>query len=244
MNEVRIVPTARNSINPVPNAVRCGVQEARRASCVPEARYRYTISCVPSARSSPYTAAHLTQQSVLPPKSWTKKSNMKREKHSDEERLKVVERYLNCGSARLTAKEFGVDRHYVMEWAEAFRLYGIEGVMRRPPRKFDPEEKQKIILSCQKKSVPLHVISAIYGVSRASLKKWLKNGCERDAIHDLTKKRKMGRARKKVPETELELLKAENERLRAENALLKKVRALMAEREAHAKATGRKPSSH
>lgn len=116
--------------------------------------------------------------------------------------------------------------------------------MRRPPRKFDPEEKQKIILSCQKKSVPLHVISAIYGVSRASLKKWLKNGCERDAIHDLTKKRKMGRARKKVPETELELLKAENERLRAENALLKKVRALMAEREAHAKATGRKPSSH
>lgn len=94
------------------------------------------------------------------------------------------------------------------------------------------------------KSVPLHVISAIYGVSRASLKKWLKNGCERDAIHNLTKKRKMGRARKKVPETELELLKAENERLRAENALLKKVRALMAEREAHAKATGRKPSSH
>lgn len=169
---------------------------------------------------------------------------MKREKHSDEERLKVVERYLDCGSAKLTAKEFGVDRHCVMEWAEGFRLYGIEGVMRRPPRKFTSEEKQKIILSCQKKCVPLHDICALYGVSRSSLKKWLKNGCEGDVIHDLTKKRKMGRARKKVPETELELLRAENERLRAENALLKKVRALMAEREAHAKATGRKPSSH
>ena len=59
---------------------------------------------------------------------------MKREKHSDEERLKVVERYLDCGNAKLTAKEFGVDRHCVMEWAEGFRLYGIEGVMRRPPR--------------------------------------------------------------------------------------------------------------
>lgn len=65
LNEVRIVPMARHPINPVPNAVRCGVQEARRASCVPEARYRYTISCVPSARSSPYTAAHLTQQSCM-----------------------------------------------------------------------------------------------------------------------------------------------------------------------------------
>ena len=94
---------------------------------------------------------------------------MKREKHSDEERLKVVERYLDCGSAKLTAKEFGVDRHCVMEWAEGFRLYGIEGVMRRPPRKFTPEEKQKIILSCQKKCVPLHDICALYGVSRSSL---------------------------------------------------------------------------
>lgn len=169
---------------------------------------------------------------------------MKRKKHSNEERLKVVERYLDCGSARLTAKEFGVDRHYVMEWAEAFRLYGIEGVMQRPPSRFDPEEKQKIILTCQKKCVPLHVISALYGVSRSSLKKWLKNGCEKDVTQGLAKKRNMGRARKKVPETEIELLKAENERLRAENALLKKVRALMAEREALAKATGRKPSSH
>lgn len=53
LNKVLIVPTARNSINPVPNAVRCGVQEARRASCVPEARYRYTISCVPTARFFP-----------------------------------------------------------------------------------------------------------------------------------------------------------------------------------------------
>ncbi len=53
LNEVQIVPTARHPINPVPNAVRCGVQEARRASCVPEARYRYTISCVPTARFFP-----------------------------------------------------------------------------------------------------------------------------------------------------------------------------------------------
>ncbi len=53
LNEVQIVPTARHPINPVPNAVRCGVQEARRASCVPKARYRYTKSCVPQARSYP-----------------------------------------------------------------------------------------------------------------------------------------------------------------------------------------------
>ena len=179
------------------------------------------------------------------PKVGQKMSNMKRKTHSNEERLQVVERYLNCGSARLTAKEFGVDRHCVMEWAEAYRLYGVDGVLRRPPRKFDPEEKQKIILACRKKSVPLHVISAIYGVSRSSLKEWLKNVDEKDMGNSLLKKRKsMGRPRKKVPETELEMLKAENERLRAENALLKKVQALMAEREALAKATGRKPSSH
>ena len=64
LNEVRIVPTARNSINPVPNAVRCGVQEARRASCVPEARYRYTISCVPPARFFPLHSCHPAQQAV------------------------------------------------------------------------------------------------------------------------------------------------------------------------------------
>ena len=170
---------------------------------------------------------------------------MKRKKHSNEERLKVVEHYMECGSSRLTAKEFGVDRHYVMEWAEAYRLHGVGGILRRPSRKFDPEEKQKIILACREKCVPLHVISALYGVSRSSLKEWLKNGGRKDEGNRLTKKQKrMGRPRKKVPETELELLKAENERLRAENALLKKVQALMAEREALAKATGRKPSSH
>ena len=56
---------------------------------------------------------------------------MKRKTHSNEERLEVVERYKECGSSRLTAKEFGVDRHYVTEWAEAYRLYGVEGILRR-----------------------------------------------------------------------------------------------------------------
>ena len=174
---------------------------------------------------------------------------MKRKTHSNEERLKVVERYKECGSSRLTAKEFGVDRHYVTEWAEAYRLYGVEGILRRPSKRFNPEQKRAIILACQEKVVPLHVISARYGVSRSSLKDWLKKGVEssfgQTMRQESTQTRKsMGRPRKKVPETELELLRAENERLRAENALLKKVRALVEEREAHAKAIGQKPSNH
>ena len=152
-------------------------------------------------------------------------------------------------SADHVSKVLGIKDHYVREWVDRYRLYGMEGLMKQPSQELGFEEKSKIVLEYREKGIPLHLVSAQYRVSQSAVSRWSKMVTEGgyDALRAVRRKgrppKDMGRPRKKEPETELEKLRAENERLRTENALLKKVQALVAERIAREEGSGRKPSS-
>ena len=185
------------------------------------------------------------------PKSWTKnfRGFIMRKRHTIEERIKAVRMCQRGHSADHVSKVLGIKDHYVREWVDRYRLYGMEGLMKQPSQELGFEEKSKIVLEYREKGIPLHLVSAQYRVSQSAVSRWSKMVTEGgyDALRAVRRKgrppKDMGRPRKKEPETELEKLRAENERLRTENALLKKVQALVAERIAREEGSGRKPSS-
>ena len=185
------------------------------------------------------------------PESWTKnfRGFIMRKRHTIEERIQAVRMCQRGHSADHVSRELGIKGHYVREWVERYRMYGMEGLEKQPSQGLGFEEKCKIILEYREKGVPLHLVSARYRVSQSAISRWAKMVADGgyDALRAIRGKGRpptdMGRPRKKKPETELEKLRAENERLRTENALLKKVQALVAERIAREKGSGRKPSS-
>ena len=185
------------------------------------------------------------------PESWTKnfRGFIMRKRHTIEERIQAVRMCQRGHSADHISRELGINGHYVREWVERYRMYGMEGLEKQPLQGLGFEEKCKIVLEYREKGVPLHLVSARYRVSQSAISRWTKMVADGgyDTLRATRRKgrppKDMGRPRKKEPETELEKLRAENERLRTENALLKKVQALVAERIAREEGSGRKPSS-
>ena len=169
--------------------------------------------------------------------------------YSYEVRLKAVQKCLAGKSPRLVAKELGIDNNVVYVWMARYKQDGLSGLSKLPKKKATYAEKCKIICESAEKGVSLPQICAKYHVSRGTVNRWIsiyrQGGYEALRSNKPNKSlQKMGRPKKKEPQTELERLHYENEYLRAEVALLKKVRALMKEKETQLREIGHKPSKH
>ena len=171
-------------------------------------------------------------------------------KHSYEKRLLAVKKCLKSFPPDSVGRELGIHHSYVTTWFECYLRDGIAGLRKHPIKRVDFAEKCKIVCEFAGKGVPLHHICAKNHVSRSAVERWTriyrKGGYEalRAIRPQGTGYKRMGRPKKKEPQTELERLRYENEYLRAEVALLKKVRALVEEREKRLHEIGRKPSKH
>ena len=171
--------------------------------------------------------------------------------YTSEERLEIVLKIKSGYPLKRLCKELGLDRDFVRDWLQKYEENGESGLRRKAIKDVDGAEKEYFVRLFLEKSVPLRQIYVPNGVSRSALKRWICKVREYgySSLYEHVPKgrktkKKMGRPKKKTPQTELEILQAENLRLRAENALLKKVRALMEEEESRLRGTGLKPSSH
>jgi transposase-like protein len=171
-------------------------------------------------------------------------------KHPYEERLQAVKLCLAGYSVTSVGHRLGINKDYVLEWLLRYQRDGKAGLRRRIPKRATYAEKCKIVCKYAEKHVSLQQICVEHNVSRSAVERWTriyrKGGYEalRAIRPQGTGHKRMGRPKKKEPQTELERLRYENEYLRAEVALLKKVRALMEEKEKRLHEIGRKPSKH
>lgn len=149
------------------------------------------------------------------------------------------------------SREVGVAYKSIKDWTRVYDLYGTEGLRRTSKVNFVPNaEKERMCRLYLEKGLPLHQIYIPNGISRHTLKSWLRKvragGYE--ALYGVSPKREessdMTRSVNEALREELRKAREENLLLRAENALLKKVKALMEEEEARLKAFGQEPSSH
>lgn len=168
--------------------------------------------------------------------------------HSLQKKLKVIKMFNQGYSCMAIVKRLRISDNQVRKLIYRYQDVGITGVQRKPILKLTDELKTELVQKYLDKSLSCEQISAKYGISTTSIY-WLAkkvNQQEFSRVFHVSRKerlqQKMGRPKKKEPETELEKVLLENERLRAENALLKKVKALVLEREARLRKSGQKPS--
>lgn len=170
--------------------------------------------------------------------------------HLYEDRLKFMKMIEDGYSIYYIHLHHGIDQ-YLLGWLWLkYKKEGPSALVFKKRACVDAAFRVRIVRDILENHIPLLKAAIRYDVSPQSLQKWLREA-RRGGYKTLQYKenrpsKAMGRPKKKKPEemTELELLRYENERLRAENALLKKVRALVAERNAHLREIGQKPSKN
>lgn len=169
-------------------------------------------------------------------------------KHSFEEKMQAVNLYVRKGNKVEVARFLGLCPSLVDLWVHQYYLGGPSALI---PRSngivYDPQTRIAIVEDLQNKDISLHDASAIFGISRRTLERWLQKVKESGftSLFDRIPSNSvpgMGRKKKEVPKTELEQLTEENMRLRAELDLIKKVDALVAKRCKLTKQSVRKPS--
>ena len=171
-------------------------------------------------------------------------------KHSIEERLSAVKRYLNGEASTFIEKQTGIDHHDIIVYAMRYRRDGLSGLEDRKQHWCSYDEKKAAITDYLKESLTLEEIAVKYDISIACFKSWMR-AYKREGAESLKDKRcflinnsLMAKLRKdpsNMSEAELRDLVKD---LAAENALLKKVKALVEKREAQEHVTGSKPSKN
>ena len=157
-------------------------------------------------------------------------------------------------SLKSVGKQFGVASGELQTWSLIYEKEGEKGLAAYPKNVCTDDIKRKIICRYDKKSVPLHSLSAKYSVPYSSVSRCVStykrkgwSGVEGAVINFEDLLRSGDHMEEVFTNAELKqkLKEAlnENEYLRAENALLKKVKALM-EAEERRNKRSRKPSSH
>lgn len=166
-------------------------------------------------------------------------------KHSIEEKLQVIDEITHGKSIKAVCRSRGLDREVVRSWMRRYQCYGEDGFRyHNVGRRLSVEEKESIVCSHVQKNVPLSMLCLRHGVCRNAIMSWVRKYRSAGTLYNTKRTGRMGRPKKREPQTELEKLQAENLRLRAENALLKKVKALVEEQQARARLNGQKPSTN
>lgn len=171
-------------------------------------------------------------------------------KHSIEERLAAVQRYLNGEASTLIAKQTGIDHHDIIVYAMRYQREGMAGLEDRLRRERTQKEKLEAINDYLKESLTLEEIAIKHDVSIGCFKGWMRayrSGSAESLKNKSfapTIKTVMAKSRKDPSKMTREELQDLVKDLAAENALLKKVKALVEKREAQEHATGSKPSKN
>ena len=157
-------------------------------------------------------------------------------------------------SIKSVCKRLGISYGDLQTWNLIYEKEGEKGLAAYPKNMCTDAIKTKIICAYDKKSVPLHSLSAKYSVPYSSVARCISTyrrkgeaGIE-GAVIDFWDLLRAGDHMEEVytnAELKQKLKEAlnENEYLKAENALLKKVKALV-EAEERKNKRSRKPSSH
>lgn len=159
-------------------------------------------------------------------------------KHSAAFKRKVVDAYLQGGSARSVARRYGLDPKRVRHWAALFRHHGQAGLVGLR-RSYGPEFKLQVLQQMEREGLSPLQAATLYGVRGAVTvsiwrRQYLEGGTEALSPRPRGSARAMADKPPLSPSppavtggaTREELLK-ENERLRAEVAYLKKAKALV-----------------
>ena len=172
-------------------------------------------------------------------------------KHTFEERLLSVQRYLSGESSWQISLDLGIDHQEIPVYVAKYKTYGENGLRKQRNVRPTYSLKLQVVQDYHEHDLSLAEIVVKYGVSIGSVKRWSRiartQGYEALSLYkprgrppkDMSKPSKS-----KKPLTELEKLQAEVRYLRAENDLLKKVKALVEQKEAQNRKIGRKLSKN
>lgn len=172
-------------------------------------------------------------------------------RHSIQERLVAVTRYLNGEPSTLVAKQTGIDHHDIISYAKRYERDGLAGLEDRPKIHRTSMEKKAVVEEYLRESLTLEEIAFKYETSVGSIKQWVRAYKRNDKEYFRDNKREsyyiqyhMAKSRKDPAEMTKEELQERLKDLEAENALLKKVKALVEKREAQEQKIGSKPSTN
>ena len=171
-------------------------------------------------------------------------------KHSLEEKLLVVQRYLSGESASSLESVYGIDHHDVIMYVNRYARYGKDGLKPRVSRVTPLEVKMQAVREYLEHCASLPELADKYDVDRKTIRIWAqtfeKQGSEalRDKRNDPRPSSPMYTGNDKTASETIKELRERVKDLEAENALLKKVKALVEKREAQLRETGSKPSKN
>lgn len=170
--------------------------------------------------------------------------------HSIEEKLIVVKRYLSGEGATSLEREYGIDHHSIVMYANRYRRFGEDGLKPQAPKITPLKVKIKACKEYLEHSLSLPELADKYGVDRQTIRIWAKmyqqNNIEalRDKRNDKHPQEPMYKSKDEIANQKIKELQNRLKDLEAENALLKKVKALVEKREAQLQGTGSKPSKN
>ena len=174
---------------------------------------------------------------------------MKKRTHPLEEKLVVVRRYLAGECASVLERQFGIDHHDIVMYANRYVRFGEEGLNPRSGKNATPMDiRLQAVREYLEHSVSLFELADKYDVDRRTIRMWAhafeaqKGLCDKHAQrHSPTT---MNTSKDKAANEVIKELQEKVKDLEAENALLKKVKALVEKREAQLREIGSKPSKN
>lgn len=176
---------------------------------------------------------------------------MSKKTHPLDEKLVVVRRYLAGECASLLERQFGIDHHDIVMYANRYVRFGEEGLKPRSGKNATPMDiRLRAVREYLEHSVSLFELADKYDVDRRTIRMWAKafGDHTKDGLCDKYAQRRspttMNTSKDKAANEVIKELQEKVKDLEAENALLKKVKALVEKREAQLREIGSKPSKN